>query len=162
MTTARRHGGIVFLLVLELLTVAGCHTVPPPPMAEGGVMHSGQVAYQGATGFVAEFVLRQGSADDFDLELFKGVGSPLLTVRVVRGETWAGGALAGRGWHGTAGGWTPGALAGWAGLADVFGRLPATDTPGWKIDAQRNAAGELQRLVAVRESSGESFDFRFE
>jgi hypothetical protein len=83
-------------------------------------------------------------------------------VRVVRGEVWAGGAMAGRSWHGrTAGGWMPGALAGWVGLAEVFARLPATDVPGWKVTVKRDGAGELQQLVAVRESSGETFDFRF-
>jgi hypothetical protein len=131
-------------------------------MAEGGVVRSGQVAYQGEKSFVAEFELRQGSAEDFDLELYKGVGTPLFMVRVVRGEVWAGGAMAGRSWHGKAGGWMPGALAGWVGLADVFARLPATDVPGWKIEVKRSDAGELQQLVAVHESSGETFDFRFE
>jgi hypothetical protein len=119
------------------------------------------VAYQGGKSFVAEFELRQGSAEDFDLELYKGVGTPLFTVRVVRGEVWAGGAMAGRSWHGKTGGWMPGALAGWAGLAEVFARLPATDVPGWKIAVKRSSTGELQRLVAVHESSGETFDFRF-
>jgi hypothetical protein len=145
-----------------LAVLAACRTVPPPPVAEGGVVRSGQVAYHGEKSFVAEFVLRQGSAEDFDLELFKGVGTPLFTVRVVRGEVWAGGAMAGRSWHGKAGRWMPGALAGWAGLADVFARLPATDVPGWTIDLKRSGAGELQQLMAVRESSDETFDFRFE
>ncbi len=145
-----------------LAVLAACRTVPPPPMAEGGVVRSGQVEYRGAKSFVAEFVLRQGSAEDFDLELFKGVGSPLFTVRVVRGEVWAGGALAGRSWHGrTASGWMPGALAGWVGLAKVFARLPTADVAGWKIEAKRDGAGDLQQLVAVWESSGEVFDFRF-
>jgi len=142
--------------------LAACRTVPPPPVAAGGVVRSGQVEYQGAKSFVAEFVLRQDGPDDFDLELFKGLGSPLLTVRAVRGEVWASGAMGGRSWHGTAGGWMPGALVGWAGLADVFARLPATDVPGWKIEAKRNGAGELQQLRATCESSGETFDFRFE
>jgi hypothetical protein len=143
-----------------LAALAACRTVPPP-MAEGGVVRSGQVAYQGEKSFVAEFELRQGSAEDFDLELYKGVGTPLFTVRVVRGEVWAGGAMAGRSWHGKVGGWMPGALAGWVGLAEVFERLPATDVPGWKIEVKRSDAGELQQLVAVHESSGETFDFRF-
>jgi hypothetical protein len=151
------------LALAGLAMMAACRTVPPPPMAEGGVVRSGQVEYQGAKSFVAEFVLRQGNAEDFDLELFKGVGPPLFTVRVVRGEAWAGGALAGRVWHGrAASGWMPAALAGWVGLADVFARLPAADVTGWKIEARRDGAGELQQLVAVRESSGEEFDFRFE
>jgi hypothetical protein len=154
-----RLGGWLTLAGVALL--AACRTVPPPPMAEGGVVRSGQVAYQGEKSFVVEFELRQGSPDDFDLELYKGVGTPLFTVRVVRGEVWAGGAMAGRSWHGQAGGWMPGALAGWVGLAEVFARLPATDIPGWKIEVKRSAAGELQQLVATHESSGEMFDFRF-
>ncbi|MGA3006524.1 MAG: hypothetical protein ABSE59_01405 [Opitutaceae bacterium] len=107
-------------------------------------------------------MLRQSGAEDFNLELFKGTGVPLLTVRVVRGEVWVNGALGGRSWHGTAAGWVPDALAGWVGLADVFGRWPATDVPGWKIVAKRDGSGELRQLWAVRQSSGESFDFRFE
>jgi len=155
-----RLNGLLALAGVAVL--AACRTVPPPPTAEGGVVRSGQMEYQGAESLVAEFVLRQGRAEDFDLELFKGVGPPLFTVRVVRGEVWAGGALAGRGWHGrTASRWMPGALAGWVGLADVFARLPATDATGWRIEAKRDGAGELQQLVAVRESSGETFDFRF-
>jgi hypothetical protein len=55
----------------------------------------------------------------------------------------------------------PGALTGWVGLAEVFARLPATDVSGWKIEAKRSGAGDLQQLVAVHESSGETFDFRF-
>jgi hypothetical protein len=151
----------VFFVMAAFTVLAACRTVPPPPVAEGGVVRSGQVAYQGEKSFVAEFVLRQGSTEDFDLELYKGIGTPLFTVRVVRGEVWAGGAMAGRNWHGKAGGWMPGALAGWAGLAEVFARLPATDVPGWKIEVKRNGSGELQKLVVIRESSGETFDFRF-
>jgi hypothetical protein len=143
-----------------LAVFAACRTVPPPPIAEGGVVRSGQMAYHGGKSLVAEFELRQG-ASDFDLELYKGVGTPLFTVRVVRGEVWAGGAMAGRSWHGKTDGWMPGALAGWVGLAEVFARLPATDVPGWKIEAKRSDAGELLQLVAVHESSGETFDFRF-
>ncbi|HXB02336.1 MAG TPA: hypothetical protein VNV15_05915 [Opitutaceae bacterium] len=143
-----------------LVVFAACRTVPPPPMVEGGVVRSGQMAYHGAKSLVAEFELRQ-DAEDFDLELYKGVGTPLFTVRVVRGEVWAGGAMAARSWHGKTGGWMPGALAGWVGLAEVFARLPATDVPGWKIEVKRSGAGELLQLVAVHESSGETFDFRF-
>jgi len=152
------------LLALAGVAVfAACRTVPPPPVAAGGVVRSGQMAYHGEKSFVAEFVLRQAGGDDFDLELFKGVGTPLFTVRVVRGEVWAGGALAGRGWHGSNSSvWLPGALAGWVGLAEVFARLPATDVAGWKIEVKRNDMGELQQLVAVRERPGETFDFHFE
>jgi hypothetical protein len=154
-----RLGALPVLAGLAVL--AACRTVPPP-MAGGGLVRSGQVAYQGEKSFVAEFMLRQDGAEDFDLELYKGMGTPLFTVRVVRGEVWAGGAMAGRSWHGhTGSAWMPVALAGWVGLADVFARLPVTDVRGWKIELKRSGGGELQQLVAARESSGETFDFRF-
>jgi hypothetical protein len=150
-----------FFFVIGVALLTACRTPPPPPLAEGGVERSGQVAYRGATTLVAEFVLRQSGGDDFDLELFKGVGAPLFTVRVVHGEVWADGAMRGRSWHGHEDR-VPEALTGWVGLADVFARLPATDTPGWKIEATRTGAGECQRLRAACESSGETFDFRFD
>lgn len=142
-----------------VLGLAACRTVPQPPLPTAGLTRSGQMSYQGEKRFIAEFVLRQ-NRDDFDLELFKNMGAPLLTVRVVGARAWVGGALAGHGWSGQRDGWIPKAAAGWVGLADVFARLPAA-APGWRIEPTKEF-GKLRRVVAIYEASGETFDFRFE
>jgi hypothetical protein len=85
------------ILVAFLLTA--CKTMPPLPELAGGKVRTGQVHYSSpGRSFVGEFWLRE-SPGNFQLEITKGPGIPLMSVREIAGKAarFEGG---GRSWQG--------------------------------------------------------------
>jgi len=110
-----RFQGMILALVFLLV---GCQTTPIPPMRTGGKSVAGQV--QVATrkiSLIGEFTARF-SANEFQCEISKGGGVPLLTVHTV-GNNLARVEGGGRIWQGNPR-FAPGFLKTWIDLKEAF------------------------------------------
>lgn len=126
-----------------LLLAAGCATKPFPEQNASARPLTGQVYYVGPKrSFVGEFTARV-SATDFQLDVSKGPGLSLFSVRESGGTLARVEAPGGRHWQGNPRRFTPGPVRGWVALGDVLaGRTPAgarvsgTAAPGGKLTAE--------------------------
>jgi hypothetical protein len=137
--------------ILAALLLTACQTMPPLPELAAGAVRTGQVRYSSpGRSFIGEFWLRE-SRGSFQLEITKGPGIRLISVREVGGKAARveGG---GRSWQGTPDR-APRQLQSWLSLDDA---LAGRDGRGaWTVKQDR---GQTKVTFA---GTGERFEFHF-
>lgn len=143
------------LALAAAFLAAGCATRPFPTLSANAKPLTGQMFYSSPKrSFVGEFTARV-SPTDFQLDVSKGFGVSLLSVRESGGTLARVEAPGGRSWQGNPRRFTPGPVRSWLALGDVLaGRTP----PGARVSGSP-APG--QKLTAEFPATGERFVFQF-
>ncbi len=121
-----------------LLALAGCQSTRFPAENPNAQTLIGQMFYMSAKrSFVGDFTARM-SASDFQLDITKGPGVPLLSIHE-SGDTLARFEGMGHSWQGNPQHFVPGQLRSWLALRDVLLNHPRPDVHVMRTGSQVTA-----------------------